>query len=63
MLGATSYPAKAREGCFLGAANGPPRETPAEPLLPSLSWSGLGPRLAQAIPAPLGLWTFDVGGR
>ena len=62
MLGVTSYPAKARERCFLGAGNGPPRETPAQPLLPSPSWSGLGPRLAQAVPAPPGLWAFDMGG-
>ena len=62
MLGVTNYPTKAQEGCFLGAANGSPRETPAEPLLPSSSWSGLGPSLAQVVLAPLGLWAFDVGG-
>lgn len=39
-----------------------PKETPAEPLLPSSSWSGLGPSLTQAVLAPLGLWAFNVGG-
>lgn len=45
-------------GCCQWAPKGDPSTTP--PPLPS--WSGLGPRLAQAVPAPPRLWAFDVGG-
>lgn len=60
MLGVTSYLAKSQEECFSGAASVEIKWAlggdPSRPLSPTSSWSGLGPRLAQAAPAPLGLW-------